>query len=152
LTYVALGVFALLVLAAASTGAAFRPGEWYENLRKPRWTPPDWLFPVAWAVLYLMIAYAGWLVWSVDPFHPALGLWAIQLVANAAWSWLFFGRREMGLAFADLLVMWFSIAGFIVLAWPVSPLAAMLFAPYLVWVSFAGALNFTVWRLNPARS
>ncbi len=148
MSYAALGAFALLVLAAASTGAIFTPGEWYERLRKPSWTPPDWLFPIAWAVLYLMIAVAGWLVWKVDPLHPALGFWGIQLVTNAAWSWLFFGRREMGRAFADLVLMWLSIAGFILLAWPVSPLAALLFAPYLVWVSFAGALNYSVWRLN----
>lgn len=148
MSYLTFAAFFLIVLAAASTGAFFKPDEWYENLHKPSWTPPDWLFPIAWSVLYFMIAVAGWLVWSIDPTHPAMVLWAAQLVLNAAWSWLFFGRRDMASALADVGTLWLAIAGFIVLAWPISPVASALFAPYLVWVSFAAALNYRVWRLN----
>jgi len=147
-SFLSFAAFFLIVLVAAASGAIFKPGEWYDNLRKPSWTPPDWLFPVAWAVLYFMIAVAGWLVWHADPTHPAMALWAAQIIFNAAWSWLFFGRRDMLTALADVSAMWLSIAGFIVLAWPIAPVASALFVPYLVWVSFATALNYRVWRLN----
>lgn len=103
-----------------------------------------------WTVLYVMIAYAGWTVWSLAGLSLPLVLWAVQIVANALWSWLFFGMRRMDLALADIALLWLSIAGFMVAAWPVSPLAALLFLPYLVWVSTAGLLNLAVMRLNPA--
>lgn len=148
MSYLSFAAFFLIVLVAASSGAFFTPGEWYRSLRKPSWTPPDWLFPVAWSVLYFMIAVAGWLVWQADPTHPAMFLWAAQLVLNAAWSWLFFGRRDMVGALVDVGAMWLLIAAFIVTAWPLSSVASLLFVPYLVWVSIATALNYRVWRLN----
>ncbi len=148
MSYLTFAAFFLIVLAAASSGAIFKPGEWYRNLRKPSWTPPDWAFPVAWSVLYFMIAVAGYIVWMVDPTSPAMVLWVAQLVLNAAWSWLFFGRRDMLTALADVMSMWLCILGFIIAAWPIAPVASLLFVPYLIWVSIASALNFTVWRLN----
>jgi len=141
-------IFCLIVLATASSGAIFKPGEWYESLRKPSWTPPDWMFPLVWSVLYFMIAVAGYLVWTIEPVSVAMALWAIQLIFNAAWSWLFFGRRDMVIALADIGAMWLAILGFIIAAWPLSPVASVLFIPYLIWVSIASALNFRVWRLN----
>lgn len=142
--------FILIVVATASSGAIFKPGAWYESLRKPAWTPPKWAFPVVWTILYMMIAYAGWIVWQQAGWSAAMLAWGVQILANAAWSWLFFGRRRMDLALADIAVMWLSIVAFIVLAWPISTLAALLFLPYLVWVSTAGALNYSVLRLNSA--
>jgi len=147
-SYLTFAIFFLIVLAAASSGAIFKPGDWYRDLRKPSWTPPDWAFPVVWSMLYFMIAVAGYLVWMTDPASPAMALWFIQLVLNAAWSYLFFGRRDMVTALADVSGMWLSILGFIILAWPISPVASLLFVPYLMWVSVASALNFRVWRLN----
>ncbi len=135
--------------AAASTGAIFTPGEWYRGLRKPSWNPPDWLFPVAWSILYLMIATAGWLVWRVEGIGTALVVWGVQLVLNAAWSMIFFGIRWLGMALAEAVLLWASILACIILFWPVSQLAAWLMVPYLVWVSFAVVLNATIWRLNP---
>lgn len=146
--YVSLVVFFMIVAAAASAGAVFTTGPWYEALAKPWWTPPNWLFPIAWSVLYLMIAVAGWRVWNVQGFGPALVVWGIGLILNAAWSWIMFGRNEIGLALIDLVLMWISIVAFIVLALPVDRTAALLFAPYLVWVSYAGALNFVIWLRN----
>lgn len=146
MSILSLGAFLLLVLAAAATGALFRPGEWYARLSKPDWTPPNWLFAPAWTFLYILIAIAGWLVWRIDPQHPALLAWAIQLLANAAWSWLFFGRHRIDLAFADIVVMWLAIAAFMFLSWPVSQAATLLFAPYLLWVAYAGALNWSILR------
>lgn len=142
--------FIILVLAAATTGGIFKPGPWYEGLHKPSWTPPDWAFPVVWAALYAGIAWAGVLVWqSEGPRAPALAFWAAQWVFNTAWSWLFFGRRRMDQALLDVALLWLSVLGFIIFAWQASPLASVLFLPYLAWVSIAGALNATVWRLNP---
>lgn len=142
-------VFVLFVVATASTGAIFQPGAWYETLAKPAWTPPNWMFPVVWTVLYVMIAYAGWLVWDAVGLGLAIVLWLAQLVFNAMWSWLFFGLRRMDLAFADVVALWLSVAAFLVLALPVSTLAGLLFVPYLVWVTIAAALNHRVWKMNP---
>lgn len=148
---VSLAVFLFLCFGAATTGAVFKPGAWYDSLSKPSWTPPDWLFPVAWSVLYVMIAVSAWLVWRAAGLAAAavpLGVWGVQLALNAAWSWLFFGLRRMDLAFVEVVGLWLSIAACIVLFAPISLTAAALMAPYLVWVSFAAALNLAVWQRN----
>ena len=145
----AIAVFIGVVILAAASGAVFKPGPWYEELRKPGWTPPNWAFPVVWTILYIMIAYAGWNVWSKAGWSLPIVFWAVQIGLNAAWSWLFFGLRRMDLALADVGLLWLAIAGFIVTAWPVSPLAALLFVPYLAWVTTAGLLNRSVQQLNP---
>lgn len=144
-----LGIFFALVVATALSGVFFTPGAWYEGLRKPGWTPPNWLFGPVWSILYVMIAIAGWLVWRADPTGPAVWLWGLQLALNFLWSGLFFGLRRMDLAFVDLALMWLTIAAFIIVASSVSATAALLFVPYLIWVTIAGALNLTVWRMNP---
>jgi translocator protein len=146
--YVSLFAFFVIVAAAATTGALYTTGPWYEALTKPWWTPPNWLFPIAWTILYFMIAIAGWRVWQAQGIGPALVVWGIGLALNTAWSWLMFGRHEIGLAMVDVTLMWMSIVAFIVLALPVDRTAALLFAPYLVWVSYAAALNFVIWRWN----
>ncbi len=144
--------FALIVMTAASTGAIFTPGPWYETLRKPSWTPPKWAFPVVWTTLYIMIAAAGWLVYKAEGIGPALGVWAINIVLNAMWSWLMFGRHDIKLALYDAGGMFLTIVLFMALAWPVSQVAAALFVPYLIWVGTAFALNWRIWRDNPAAS
>jgi tryptophan-rich sensory protein len=146
--WLSLLVFITLVAAAAVSGGQFRPGAWYAALAKPAWTPPGWLFGPVWAVLYLMIAVAGWLVWRAEGLRAALMVWGLQLALNGAWSWLMFGRQAIGLALIDILAMLAAIIAFIVLARPVSRPAALLFVPYLAWVSFATALNATIWRMN----
>lgn len=145
-----LAVFVVLVVAAASSGVFFKPGEWYRGLRKPGWTPPNWVFGPVWSVLYIMIAVAGWLVWRADSSSPAIWFWAAQLLVNASWSGLFFGMRRMDLAMYDIVLLWIVVAGFIVTASAVSTTAALLFVPYLIWVTIAGALNLAVLRLNRA--
>ena len=145
--------FIVACAAAAAPGMKFRPGAWYAVLRKPAWTPPDWVFPVVWTVLYFMIAIAGWLVWtgagSQDAVLP-LVVFGLQLVFNALWSALFFGLRLPGYAFADLVLLWLAILATILLFLPLHPVAAWMLLPYLLWVAFAGALNFAIWRLNSA--
>jgi tryptophan-rich sensory protein len=145
----AAAIFVVIVLAAASSGAIFKPGAWYENLRKPGWTPPNWAFPVVWSILYVMIGYAGWLVWTTVGWSLPMAFWALQMVVNALWSYFFFGRRRMDLALIDVAVLWLVVALFILTAWPVSTLASVLFVPYLVWVTAAATLNHSVRRLNP---
>lgn len=143
-----LAVFALLTLASAASGSMFMPGPWYETLAKPSWTPPNWLFPVVWPVLYIMIAFAGWYAWRAG-LWVALAIWGAQLVLNAAWSYLMFGQHRIGAALVDLVLLWLSIAAFVLLTWTPARTAALLFLPYWAWVSFAGALNWAVLRANP---
>lgn len=133
------------------SGAVFKPGEWYKRLRKPSWNPPNWLFGPAWAVLYIMIACAGYLVWRQVGFGTALAVYGIQLVANAMWSGLFFGLKRPDIGFYGLVALWLSIAACIVVFAPISATAMWLMVPYLCWVSFAGFLNWTLWRMNGAQ-
>lgn len=146
--WIMLAVFFGLCAAAALFGATFKPGEWHGALVKPSWNPPNWVFAPVWSVLYIMIALAGWMVWNNAPWSPAMGLWAVQLGLNAAWSWLFFGLHRMDLAFYDITLLWLVIGAFIIAAWPITLLGAVLFVPYALWVSFAAVLNFSIWRLN----
>ncbi len=145
-----LTVIVALVVIAASSGSIFKPGDWYRSLRKPGWTPPNWAFPVVWTILYVMIGYSGWLAWSAGGWSIAMALWGLQLVLNAGWSFLFFGRRRMDLAFGEVLALLATILLYIGFAWPISTLAALLFVPYAAWVATAATLNFSVWRLNAA--
>ncbi len=143
--------FVVACMAAASSGAFFKPGAWYEGLAKPWWRPPNWLFPPAWTLLFCMIAASGWFVWRKAGFAGAalpLTLYGVHLVVNAIWSGLFFGLRRMDLAFANICVLWLSILALIVLFAPIDALAAWLLVPYLAWVSFAACLNLTMWQMN----
>lgn len=142
-------VIAVLVVLTASSGAVFKPGPWYEDLQRPSWTPPNWAFPVVWSILYILIGVSGWMVWQARGVGLAMGLWLLQLILNAAWSWLFFGMKRMDLAFVDVCALFLSILAYIAAASAISPLAALLFAPYAVWVATAAALNRAVWHLNP---
>ncbi len=148
----ALAVFVLANLAAASSGAIFRPGAWYASLAKPSWTPPNWAFPLVWSILFVLNAVAGWLVWMEAGTGAAvpLAVYGASLMINASWSAVFFGARRMGLAFVIVVLLWLSIAAVMAVFAPISPLAAGLIAPYLVWVTVAAALNLRVWQLNPA--
>jgi tryptophan-rich sensory protein len=148
-SFLSLIVFFMLVGAASATGAFFQPGEWYAALAKPPWTPPDWVFPIAWAVLYIMIAIAGWRVYGRDFSQPAMLAWIVGLALNALWSVIMFGQHQIGLAALEIAALWLSIVAFIAFSWNVDRTASLLFVPYLAWVSYAGVLNATVYRLNP---
>jgi tryptophan-rich sensory protein len=126
------------------------PG-WYEEIAKPSWTPPGWLFGPVWTLLYIMMAVAAWLVWLKGGWsgaRPALILFGVQLVLNAAWTPIFFGLHKPGLAFAEIVVLWAAIGATLVAFWGVNPVAGLLLVPYWLWVSFASCLNFAIWRLN----
>lgn len=149
--WISLAAFGLVSFSAAAVGAAFPPGEWYGAIAKPPWTPPGWLFGPVWTLLYVFIAVAGWRVWmrvSEPSRRVLLWLWSLQMALNAAWSWLFFGLREPGIALANIVCMLALIVAFIALAWRPHRLAAGLFIPYAAWVGFASALNASIWWLN----
>ncbi|MFC3659323.1 TspO/MBR family protein [Luteimonas notoginsengisoli] len=151
-----LGLFGWLavVVAAAAIGSAasIRAGSFYAQLARPDWAPPSEIFGPVWSVLYALMGLAAWLVWRVDGWRRArvaLVLFCVQLVLNALWSWLFFGWHLGAAAFVDIIVLWVLVAATLVAFWRVRPLAGGLLVPYLLWVGFAAALNWSVWQLNP---
>lgn len=144
----------LASFAAAGMGglASVNAAGFYGDLVRPPWAPPAWLFGPVWSVLFLLMGVAAWLVWRDHGFRgagAALKLYLAQLLANALWSWLFFAWRQGAFAFAEVVVLWSLIAATIFSFWRLNRLAALLLVPYLAWVSFAAALNFVLWRLNP---
>ena len=152
--YVGLLVSLAICLGVAQLGSLFTRPEipnWYASLAKPAWNPPNWVFPVVWTTLYVMMAVAAWLVWKAAGFagaRPALSLFAFQLALNVVWSALFFRMHQPGWAFVEILVLWALILATVVAFWQVRQAAAWLMVPYLAWVAFAACLNFTIWRLN----
>lgn len=143
LTFVAAGIGSI----ASMDAQAF-----YAQLIKPAWAPPASLFGPVWSVLYLLMGVAAWLVWRERPSQSvdgALGLYLMQLAANALWSWLFFAWHKGAVAFGEILLLWALIAATIAAFWRISRLASALLLPYLAWVSFAAALNWVLWLRNP---
>lgn len=141
--------FILITFCAPLAGAISPPGDWYASLAKPEWNPPGWIFGPVWTVLYLMMAIAAWLVWRRLGWCRVLWIYLAQLLLNAAWTPVFFGAQEIGLAFAVIVALWVAILFMVVVFLRVSKAAGWMLVPYLAWVSFAAFLNFTLWRLNP---
>jgi tryptophan-rich sensory protein len=140
------------VASAIGAVAALQADSFYAQLARPDWAPPPSIFGPVWTVLYALMGIAAWLVWRSGGFRPArvaLTLFLIQLALNALWSWLFFGWHQGGLAFFDILLLWLLIVATLVAFWPIRPLAGALLIPYLLWVSFASVLNYSIWQLNP---
>jgi tryptophan-rich sensory protein len=141
----------VITFGAAFVGSRFPVDEWYTALAKPSWNPPNWLFGPVWSILYLLIAISVWLVWRKEVLRAAilpLIVFLLQLVLNAAWSWLFFGLHELGYAFVEIVVLWVAIVVNTILFWRINPISGILLLPYLAWVTFASVLNYTIWRLN----
>lgn len=147
-------VWLIVCLGAGAVASVFTapaiPG-WYAGLHKPSFSPPNWVFAPVWTLLYIMMAAAAWLVWRRTGWGGAaapLTLFVLQLVLNLAWSLIFFGLRQPGAAFADIVALSCALLATMIAFWRVTPAAGALLIPYLAWVSFASALNFAVWRLN----
>jgi tryptophan-rich sensory protein len=138
--------FAAAALGAVATRQA---PEFYAQLVRPDWAPPGWLFGPVWTVLYALMGIAAWRVWREVGFGSALYLFLAQLALNALWSWLFFAWRLGAAAFAEVVVLWVLIAATLAAFLRIDRLAGALLVPYLLWVSFACALTYAVWRANP---
>ena len=137
--------------AAAATGSMFPPGSWYRALSKPRWTPPDWLFPIAWSYLYLALAFAGARVAPLEGSAYAMAFWSVQIALNTLWTPIFFGLQRIKSGAVVIGFLWCAVLGLLISLWPLDKIAFWAVSPYILWVSIAGALNFSILLRNPAR-
>ncbi len=141
----------VLCLAASGTGAFVSTGGWYESLNKPGWNPPSAIFGPVWLVLYLLMGLAAWLVWREGGWRAqwkVLSCFLVQWVLNAAWTPLFFGLHRPGWALVEIVILWVVVVITGIGFWKVRRLAGLLWLPYFLWLSFAVALNFAIWRLQ----
>lgn len=142
----------LAAFAAAAIGAlaSVDAASFYAQLNKPSWAPPASVFGPVWSVLYALMGVSAWLVWrSPGRNGVALGLFGAQLAANALWSWMFFAWHRGALSAVEVLVLLGLIVATLVTFWRTNRLAAVLLVPYLLWVSFASVLTWTLWQSNP---
>ncbi|MBI1179906.1 MAG: tryptophan-rich sensory protein [Alphaproteobacteria bacterium] len=142
------GFFALTVGGGLVIGVLTAPGAWYAGLAKPAFNPPPWVFAPVWTVLYVLIGAAGWRLWRAAPGSVAMALWWGQLALNFLWSPVFFAAHRIGLALVVIVLLLAATLGVIAAAWRRDRPAALLFAPYALWVVFATLLNAALWRLN----
>ena len=144
--------FGAALVVAALGGAATDIGPWYQGLVKPSWQPPDWLFGPAWTLIYALTALAALEAWIRAPKGwprtRIIGVFAFNALLNLLWSQLFFGLQRPDWALVEVGALWASIILLMVVVKPYSVRAVWLLVPYLLWVSFAAFLNFTVVRLN----
>ena len=140
------------VVAATGAVASSQAGTFYAQLDRPYWAPPSWVFGPVWTILYGLMAIAAWRVWRDREsrlVRVALFFFVLQLLFNALWSWLFFGWQQGGLAFLDIVLLCGLIVVTLLRFWRISRLSGALLVPYFLWVAFASALNYSVWKLNP---
>jgi len=153
LSLIALLAWLSLCFVVATLGALVTdPGTWYAELTKPAWTPPNWLFAPVWTLLYTLMGVAAWMVWEYRKGAPgatvALVLFLIQLALNGLWPWLFFGQQAMVLALIDIALLWGALVATLIAFMRVRPLAGVLLVPYLLWTTYAVALNGAIVVLN----
>lgn len=144
-------VFPGVAAAAGSAATASSVNSWYPKLDKPGFNPPSWVFGPAWTTLYLLMGIADHIVAQKgdgEEIQHARSIYRVQLVLNALWSVLFFGRRSPGAALIEIPFLWVAIVMTIIAFGRVSRTAALLLVPYLLWTSFAAVLNASIWRLN----
>jgi translocator protein len=124
--------------------------DWYPSIQKPSWNPPNWLFGPTWTLLYTMMGIAFAMVWHANHTNKkvALTFFIVQFILNMLWSFLFFNMHDIGIAFAEILIMALLILITIINFFKINKNAAYLLVPYLCWVSFASVLNGTIWMLN----
>lgn len=142
----------VFMVAAIGAAASVQAGPFYAQLVRPGWAPPASVFGPVWSLLYALMGISAWLVWRNGGFRAAraaLGLFLLQLAVNALWSWLFFAWHQGAAAFIDIVALLALLVATLVSFWRIRPLAGALLVPYLLWVGFATALNYAVWRLNP---
>lgn len=125
---------------------------WYQTIHKPSWNPPGWVFGPVWTTLYILMGIGLFLVWKTDAGNSikkkAIIIFAVQLMLNFFWSFIFFSQQQIGWAFMEIIVLWVMILATIFAFGKISKTAAWLLVPYISWVSFAAMLNYTIWKLN----
>ncbi len=133
-------------LSALSTRGGM---EIFQSLNKPVLAPPSWLFPVAWTILYILMGVASYLVLvSEKPYHKALDIYGVQLAFNYLWPIFFFTLQAYLFSFIWLVLLWLLILAATVMFYRISKPAGYLMLPYLLWVTFAGYLNLSIYLLN----
>jgi benzodiazapine receptor len=152
-----LAAFIAAALAAGALSAVFSPilsttaNHWYALLAKPEWAPPNRWFAPVWCLLYVLMGTSAWLVWR-ERYHrsrnSALTAYTIQLLLNAAWAPLFFGAKNIGAGLFVIVALWLALAWTIREFAVIRATAAWMMVPYMIWVSFASALNLTIWKIN----
>ena len=142
-------IFLAACAAAGATGVLFQPGEWYQRQKRPSFTPPDWVFPVVWTTLYILIAWAGARLAALPGAGTALALWSLQIALNSLWTPVFFGAHRKGAGMAIIALLWLTVAALIIAAFRLDAFAGLMLLPYIVWLSIASALNWRVWKDNP---
>ena len=154
--YIKLAASLIICLSAGAIGSVFTSSSvdsWYRTLNKPPFNPPSWLFAPVWTALYIMMGISLFLVWSSkstqrNKKNIALSFFAVQLFLNMMWSALFFGLQNPLLAFVEIILLWIAIIITIALFIKISATAAYLLVPYLLWVTFAAVLNYSIFLLN----
>ena len=149
-------IIAIIIPVAIGAASGFFTSseipDWYQTINKPTWNPPSWLFGPVWTTLYVMMGIALFLIWKSDASQSvkktAIILFAVQLVLNFFWSFIFFNQHQIGWAVVEIITMWIFILLTIFAFAPISKIAAWLLVPYISWVSFATILNYTIWQLN----
>ena len=150
----ALGGFIAVCFAVAAIGGAVTAtsvGTWYQTIEKPFFTPPDWVFAPVWNALYMMMALSAFLVWRQsdgEQRRTALTFFAVQLMLNLFWSFIFFGAQAIGAAFIEIIALLIAISATTVHFWSIDRRAGLLFLPYLAWSGYATVLNGAIWWLN----
>lgn len=142
------GIFVIVTFCAPAIGAFAPPGDWYLTLQKPSWNPPAWVFGPVWTLLYFAMATAAWRVWRKHGWGLPVGWYGIQLVFNAAWTPVFFGAHEIGWALVVILLLWITAMSTTWVFYKADKAAGIMMVPYILWLSFATFLNFTLWQLN----
>jgi len=153
---VRLVVAVAIPLVAAFLGSVFTMPSiptWYAAINKPAWNPPNWIFGPVWTILFILMGIALWLIWEkgLDKIQvrTAVNIFSAQLVLNIVWSLLFFGLHSPFWAFIEIIALWLMILWTIIAFYRLDKTAGLILIPYILWVSFASFLNFTVMRLNP---
>jgi tryptophan-rich sensory protein len=141
-------IFLIACCAAAATGVIFKPGPWYEGLQKPKFTPPNWAFPVAWTTIYLLLAWAGYRLTLLPDSQTVLALWAAQIALNTLWTPVFFGAHRLLAGMVIIALLWAVVAVMVWLAMRLDLITGLILFPYLAWLTVAAGLNFSILRHN----
>ena len=141
-------IFFLTCCVAASTGSLFPTGDWYKSLKKPSWTPPNWLFPIAWTIFYTVLAYTGTRIAVLENNSIAIGFWALHISLNTLWTPVFFGLKKIKIGMVIMSLLWMSTLSLIISIFFIDVFTGWIILPYMFWVTYAAALNLSLLMKN----